>query len=100
MKNKTIGVPTLVNGKQRIIEFGTNIDITDKFRSIMINHAFVNDEMLVLDEDTGRAKRVPREADIPTPEPVLEMKKDVDPVLQLINNAHKIKPASLEMSDV
>jgi len=100
MKNKTIGVPTLVNGKQRIIEFGTNIDITDKFRSIMINHAFVNDEMLILDEETGRAKRVPREADIPTPVPVLEMKKDVDPVLQLINNAHKLKPASLEMSDV
>jgi len=100
MKNKTIGVPTLVNGKQRIIELGTNVDITDKFRSIMISHAFANDELLVLDEDTGRAKRVAREGEIPTPEPVMEIKKELTPELQLINNAHKIKPASLEMSDV
>ena len=76
MKNKTIGVPTLVNGKQRIIELGTNVDITDKFRSIMISHAFANDELLVLDEDTGRAKRVAREGEIPTPEPVMEIKKE------------------------
>ena len=100
MKNKKIGVPTLVNGKQRIIELGTNVDITDKFRSIMISHAFANDELLVLDEDTGRAKRVAREGEIPTPEPVMEIKKELTPELQLINNAHKIKPASLEMSDV
>jgi len=100
MKNKTIGVPTLVNGKQRIIELGTNVDITDKFRSIMIGHAFANDELLVLDEDTGRAKRVAREGEIPAPEPVIEIKKEITPELQLINNAHKIKPASLEMSDV
>ena len=100
MKNKKIGVPTLVNGKQRIIELGTNVDITDKFRSIMISHAFANDELLVLDEDTGRAKRVAREGEIPTPEPAMEIKKELTPELQLINNAHKIKPASLEMSDV
>jgi len=100
MKNKKIGVPTLVNGKQRIIELGTNVDITDKFRSIMISHAFANDELLVLDEDTGRAKRVAREGEIPTPEPVMEIKKEMTPELQLINNAHKIKPSSLEMSDV
>jgi len=100
MKNKTIGVPTLVNGKQRIIELGTNVDITDKFRSIMIGHAFANDELLVLDEDTGRAKRVARKGEIPTPEPVVETKREMTPELQLINNAHKIKPSSLEMSDV
>ena len=100
MKNKTIGVPTLVNGKQRIIELGTNVDITDKFRGIMISHAFANDELLVLDESTGRAKRVAREGEIPTPEPVMEIKKELTPELQLINNAYKIKPASLEMSDV
>jgi MoxR-like ATPase len=100
MKNKTIGVPTLVNGKQRIIELGTNVDITDKFRGIMISHAFANDELLVLDESTGRAKRVAREGEIPTPEPAMEIKKELTPELQLINNAYKIKPASLEMSDV
>lgn len=100
MKNKTIGVPTLVNGKQRIIELGTNVDITDKFRGIMISHAFANDELLVLDESTGRAKRVARGGEIPTPEPVMEIKKEMTPELQLINNAHKIKPSSLEMSDV
>jgi nitric oxide reductase NorQ protein len=66
----------------------------------MISHAFANDELLVLDESTGRAKRVAREGEIPTPEPVMEIKKELTPELQLINNAYKIKPASLEMSDV
>ena len=59
MKNKkVIGVPTLVNGEQRIIEFGTGNDISNLFRPIMIKHAFDNDEILLFDEETGRAKRM------------------------------------------
>lgn len=103
MKNKKIGVPTLVNGKQVIIEFGTDNDITALFRPVMIQHAFNNDEILLFDEATGRAKRMDKqgvelEDSKKQQEPV--MKKELDPVMQLIHNAHKIKPSTLEMSDV
>jgi MoxR-like ATPase len=100
MKNKTIGVPTLLNGKRVVLELGTNKDITDLFRPIMIRDAFAADELLAFDETTGRAKRIVKGVDVPQPEPVMEMKHEITPELQLINNAHKIKPASLEMSDV
>jgi nitric oxide reductase NorQ protein len=67
----------------------------------MIRDAFTNGELLAFDEGTGRAKRIPHDSEATvTPEPVMEMKKEMTPELQLINNAHKIKPASLEMSDV
>jgi len=104
MKNKKIGVPTIVNGKQVIIEFGTDNDITALFRPIMIQHAFNNDEILLFDEETGRAKRMNKQGleleDLPKPQPESAVKKELDPVMQLIQNAHKIKPATLEMSDV
>ena len=104
MKNKKIGVPTLVNGKQVIIEFGTNNDITEMFRPIMIQHAFNNDEILLFDESTGRAKRMSKQGieleDAPKPQTEPMAKKELDPVMQLIQNAHKIKPSTLEMSDV
>ena len=100
MKNKTIGVPTLVNGKRVVLELGTNKDITDLFRAVMIRDAFTNDELLSFDASTGRAKRIEKGADVPQPEPVTETRREMTPELQLINNSHKIKPASLEMSDV
>lgn len=104
MKNKKIGVPTIVNGKQVIIEFGTDNDITALFRPIMIQHAFNNDEILLFDEETGRAKRMDKQGleleDLPKPQTAPAVKKELDPVMQLIQNAHKIKPATLEMSDV
>ena len=104
MKNKKIGVPTIVNGKQVIIEFGTDNDITNLFRPIMIQHAFNNDEILLFDESTGRAKRMDKQGleleDLPKPQTEPIVKKELDPVMQLIQNAHKIKPTTLEMSDV
>ena len=104
MKNKRIGVPTLVNGNQVIIEFGTNNDITEMFRPIMIQHAFNNDEILLFDESTGRAKRMSKQGieleDAPKTQTEPMAKKELDPVMQLIQNAHKIKPSTLEMSDV
>lgn len=104
MKNKKIGVPTIVNGKQVIIEFGTDNDITNLFRPIMIQHAFNNDEILLFDESTGRAKRMDKQGleleDLPKPQTEPVVKKELDPVMQLIQNAHKIKPSTLEMSDV
>ena len=104
MKNKRIGVPTLINGKPVIIEFGTNNDITEMFRPIMIQHAFNNDEILLFDESTGRAKRMSKQGieleDAPKPQTEPMAKKELDTVMQLIQNAHKIKPSTLEMSDV
>ena len=104
MKNKKIGVPTIVNGKHVIIEFGTDNDITNLFRPIMIQHAFNNDEILLFDESTGRAKRMDKQGleleDLPKPQTEPAVKKELDPIMQLIQNAHKIKPSTLEMSDV
>ena len=62
MKEQRIGVPHPkdASGTVSIIEIGTNIDITDLFRPIMIAHAIENDEALIFNEVTGRAKRVPR----------------------------------------
>ena len=106
MKNKkVIGVPTMVNGNPKIIEFGTGKDITNMFRSIMINHAFRNDEILLLDEETGRAKRMNKAGfeleDIKQSQPTQQpMPQEQDPILNLIQNAYKIKPATLEMSDI
>lgn len=106
MKNKkVIGVPTMVNGNPKIIEFGTGKDITNMFRSIMIKHAFDNDEILLFDEETGRAKRMNKAGfeleDIKQSQPTQQpMPQEQDPILNLIQNAYKIKPATLEMSDI
>jgi len=103
MKKQRIGVPTDIDGKMVMIEFGTGKDITSLFRPSMIKIAFTNDELLLFDEESGRARRVDKQGisldDVIKPqEPI--MKKEMDPVMQLIHNAHKIKPTTLEMSDV
>jgi hypothetical protein len=106
MKKESIGVVMYTqDGKPYISELGTGNDITDLFRSIMVKHAIDNDEALVFDHETGRAKRIAlddikQQELIPTPEPQPMPKQETDPVLALIHNAHKIKPANLEMSDI
>ena len=105
MKKKVIGVPAVVNGKQVIVDPNGN-DISSLFRSIMIKHAHDNDEALVFDEETGRSKRisisdVELEFAPSNLEPEMpQMPTEADPVMHLIQNAHKIKPATLEMSDI
>jgi MoxR-like ATPase len=104
MKKQRIGVPTLVNGKVVMIEFGTNNDITNLFRPSMVKIAASNDELLLFDEESGRAKRVDKQGveleDLPKPQTEPVVKRELDPIMQLIQNAHKIKPSTLEMSDV
>jgi len=105
MKKKVIGVPAVVNGKQVIVDPNGN-DISSLFRSIMIKHAHDNDEALVFDEETGRSKRIsisdvelefaPSNLEPEMPQTPTE----ADPVMHLIQNAHKIKPTTLEMSDI
>jgi len=105
MKKKVIGVPAVVNGKQVIVDPNGN-DISSLFRSIMIKHAHDNDEALVFDEETGRSKRisisdVELEFAPSNLEPEMpQTQTEADPVMHLIQNAHKIKPATLEMSDI
>jgi nitric oxide reductase NorQ protein len=105
MKKKVIGVPAVVNGKQVIVDPNGN-DISSLFRSIMIKHAHDNDEALVFDEETGRSKRISMSdielefAPSNTEPEMPQMPTEADPVMHLIQNAHKIKPATLEMSDI
>ena len=106
MKKESIGVVMYTqDGKPYISELGTGNDITDLFRSIMVKHAVDNDEALVFDHGTSRAKRISvdqikQQEKISTPEPQPMPKQEMDPILSLIHNAHKIKPANLEMSDI
>ena len=105
MKKKVIGVPAVINGKQVIVDSNGH-DVSSLFRSIMIKHAHDNNEALVFDEETGRSKRISMsdiELEFAPSNPELEMPQiptEADPVMHLIQNAHKIKPATLEMSDI
>lgn len=106
MKKETIGVVMYTqDGNPYISELGTGNDVTHLFRPVMVKHAIEHDEALMYDHDSQRAKRIPmdeiKHREItPTPEPQLTPKQEMDPVLALIHNAHKIKPANLEMSDI
>ena len=106
-KRKTIGVVmyTPENFNPYISELGTGNDITNLFRPIMVKHAVDNGEALEFDYETGRARRISKSEinqerieTISEPEPM--PKQEMDATLALIHNAHKIKPANLEMSDI
>jgi MoxR-like ATPase len=106
-KTKTIGVVmyTPENFNPYISELGTGNDITNLFRPIMVKHAVDNGEALEFDYETGRARRISKSEinherieTISEPEPM--PKQEMDATLALIHNAHKIKPANLEMSDI
>jgi hypothetical protein len=106
-KTKTIGVVmyTPENFNPYISELGTGNDITNLFRPIMVKHAVDNGEALEFDYETGRARRISKseinhERIEPISEPEPMPKQEMDATLALIHNAHKIKPANLEMSDI
>jgi MoxR-like ATPase len=105
-KRKTIGVVMYTpEGNAYISEIGTGNDITSLFRPIMVKHAVDNDEALEFDRETSRARRISmdeinqeRIETVSEPEPM--PKQEMDATLALIHNAHKLKPANLEMSDI
>jgi nitric oxide reductase NorQ protein len=108
-KTKTIGVVTYTpeHFNPIISEIGTGNDITSLFRPVMIKHAVDNGEALEYCYETGRAKRISRsEIEHLIVEAIIEQseqnmpKQEMDATLALIHNAHKIKPANLEMSDI
>ena len=99
MKNETFG--TVVNG--RVIEVGTGNDISNLFRSAMINEAVNTGTALKYDYTTQKAKRI-MISDLP--DHGTEVKstqvesKEIDPIFALITNAANIKPSDLEMTDI
>jgi nitric oxide reductase NorQ protein len=108
-KTKTMGVVTYTpeHFNPIISEVGTGNDITSLFRPVMIKHAVDNGEALEYCYETGRAKRISRsEIEHLIVEAIIEQseqnmpKQEMDATLALIHNAHKIKPTTLEMSDI
>jgi nitric oxide reductase NorQ protein len=107
MKKQRIGLPQTISGKVCIIDMFNGDDITDLFRPVMIQHALANDEVLVFNVETGRSKRIAK-SEIPSNDEQIvkeyiseePMKQELDPLMHLIQNAHKIKPETLEMSDI
>lgn len=99
MKNETFG--TVYNG--RVIEVGTGNDISNLFRSAMINEAVSTNMALKYDYTTSKAKRI-MISDLP--DHGTEVKstqveaKEIDPIFALITSAAKIKPSDLEMTDI
>ena len=101
MKKERIGVVMYApDGNGYISDVVSGDDITNLFRPIMVKHAILHDESLVFDTETGRAKRIPKSKEQATPQPQTMPKQEMDPIMQLIQNSHKIKPATLEMSDI
>jgi len=90
---------TVING--RVIDVKTGSDITDMFRQVMIDHAIRENQGLVYDLETDRARRIDMDE---LPDHGTEVKKPAmttaDPILSLIHKASEIKPADLEMSDI
>lgn len=85
----------------------THEDVTNLFRPDMIVTALANGQALKYNNETMRAKRIdvselPAEAVTATDEqPVIaEQEFIMDPVMSLIHNASKIKPADLEIADL
>lgn len=101
MNKKIFGQVT--DGK--VYDVTTGSDITHLFRQIMIDHAVRENQGLVYDPGTDRARRISlnelqHAAPIDVAQTVTAPQPEMDAAMQLITSAHKIKPADLEMSDI
>ena len=103
---KTGMVTEISNGLLVVNDINTAEDISNLFRPVMIKAAFDNNQMLSYDFNSNRARRVPVTDDSGNkiqyiqPHAVIQEQQEMDPVLELIKNSYKIKPADLEMSDI
>lgn len=106
MKKLKIGTVTRdAAGQYHVIDSHTGDDITNLFRMSIIQLAYDFNQSLEYDMETKRAKRLGNNTHVEhiekLPEVQLESEtKHTDPAFSLIQNAYKIKPATLEMSDV
>lgn len=85
----------------QVFEIETGRDITELFRSSFIKAAEETDSAVCYDAEKGRARRIDKsEIDLDEPQKIEVKQPSTDPVMQLIQNAASIRPASLEMSDL
>ena len=97
-------VSVMTTGQLVVHDIDNAEDITVLFRPVMIDAAFHNNQMLSYDYTSERARRIPitddNENKIQYTQPVVQEQREMDPILELIKNSFKIKPAELEMSDI
>jgi MoxR-like ATPase len=99
-------VSVMTTGQLVVHDIDNAEDITVLFRPVMIDAAFHNNQMLSYDYTSERARRIPITDDngnkiqYTQPQPVVQEQREMDPILELIKNSFKIKPAELEMSDI
>lgn len=86
-----------------VTDASTGEVITSLFRDIMIEKAEANGQALAYDPETGRARRIyisEVEQDTVIDVPKQEIDEEADPILAFIKNSAKLRPTSLEMSDL
>ena len=99
-------VSVMTTGQLVVHDIDNAEDITVLFRPVMIDAAFHNNQMLSYDYTSERARRIPITDDngnkiqYTQTQPVVQEQREMDPILELIKNSFKIKPAELEMSDI
>ena len=99
---KIIGIIRQEGGENIVIDLKSGKNITNLFRTEMIDLAAESIQALEFNEETNRSRRIelssiPAEETIDVPKANV---KDDDPVLAFIKDAPSIKPSNLEMSDI
>ena len=99
---KIIGIIRQEGGENIVIDLKSGKNITNLFRTEMIDLAAESNQALEFNEETNRSRRIelssiPAEETIDVPK--ANVKND-DPVLAFIKDAPSIKPSNLEMSDI
>jgi MoxR-like ATPase len=99
---KIIGIIRQEGGENIVIELKSGKNITNLFRTEMIDLAAESNQALEFNKETNRSRRIelssiPAEETIDVPK--ANVKND-DPVLAFIKDAPSIKPSNLEMSDI
>lgn len=95
-----IGEPFQATNGELLVRNVEDGSILTVFRDDMIKLAFDNNQLLKFNLETGRGRRVDRDDVSIEPAPTETTIDMTDPVLQFINNSHKIKPDTLEISDI
>jgi MoxR-like ATPase len=99
---KIIGIIRQEGGENIVIDLKSGKNITNLFRTEMIDLAAESNQALEFNKETNRSRRIelssiPAEETIDVPK--ANVKND-DPVLAFIKDAPSIKPSNLEMSDI
>jgi MoxR-like ATPase len=99
---KIIGIIRQEGGENIVNDLKSGKNITNLFRTEMIDLAAESNQALEFNEETNRSRRIelssiPTEGTIDVPKANI---KNDDPVLAFIKDSPSIKPSNLEMSDI